>query len=130
MRVRALHGRSLLVFLLNMEVEKVICVEGQLTDIEVSQLDTGLKVENVKQHHFDYLLSRFEKSAQINLLQGEFKVVASSSEPTKAVAGIAGMLCIWFVVAIVCFAVEGYWGRESGRYAGGANIIFICRIFS
>ncbi len=103
---------ELIGFLLNMDLEKVICVEGQLTDIEVSQLDAGLKVENVKQHHFDYLLSRFEKSAQINLLQGEFKVVASSSEPTKAVAGIAGMLCIWFVVAIVSFAVEGYWAES------------------
>ena len=99
----------------NMELEKVVCVGGKLTDIEVSQLDAGLVVENDQRDGLEYLVSRFNGPSLINLLQGEYKVTASANGRTRALFGIFGLLGLWLVVAMVSFGVEGYWAETKAN---------------
>ena len=98
-----------------MELEKVVCVGGKLTDIEVSQLDAGLVVENDQRDGLEYLVSRFNGSSLINLLQGEYKVTASANSRTRALFGIFGLLGLWLVVAMFSFGVEGYWAETKAN---------------
>ncbi len=102
---------EILALISNMELEKVVCVGGKLTDIEVSQLSASLVVENDQRDGFEYLVSSFDGPSVINLLQGEYKVTASANGPTGAMVGIVGLLGIWLVVAMFSFGVEGFWAK-------------------
>ena len=97
----------------NMALAKVVCVGGELTDIEISQLDASVVVENDPRSGFEYLVSRFNAANLINLLQGEYKVTSSANGPTRAVAGILRLLGVWLLVAMVSFGVEGYWAEKK-----------------
>ncbi|MEZ7818776.1 MAG: type II secretion system protein GspL [Pseudomonadales bacterium] len=106
---------ELLGFLSNMELEKVICVGGELTDIETSQLDANLIVENDLRDGFEYLVSRFTAATPINLLQGEYKVARPANGSGNAVVGIFALLGIWLIVTMTSFAVEGYWAESRAN---------------
>ncbi len=96
----------------NIALDKVVCVDGELTDIEISQLDASVVIENDLSGGFEYLVSRFNTANLINLLQGDYKVTASANGSSRAIAGIVGLLGIWLVVAMVSFGVEGYWAEK------------------
>lgn len=106
---------ELLGLLSNMALDKVVCIGGELTDIEVSQLDADLVVENDVRDGIAFLVSRFNLSNLINLLQGEYKVAPSTNGPTNAFVGIVGLLGIWLIVALVSFVVEGYWAEQRAN---------------
>lgn len=102
---------ELMSFLSRMDLRSVVCVGEQLSDLELSQFAEDIKIENIDQNKFEYLITGYDSTKSINLLQGKFKVTSSPASPIKAFAGVGALLGLWLVIAMVSFAVEGYWAE-------------------
>jgi general secretion pathway protein L len=113
----AMVDRGTLVFALNaVAPDNVIAVNGELTDLEIGQLDNAPDIESVTLNEYgvmDYLASRFQPNACINLLQGEFKPQQPTNPNATKWMSVAALAALWVVVAFFAMVVEGWWSSSE-----------------
>ena len=114
-----LDRTNLLMALGSLELHRLTMINGELTDIERSQLDAGIEVESAASGEgaiLSYLASRWpERQSAINLLQGEYTPSLPrdpSMERWRSVATLAG---IWVLIMLLTITVEGLWSSTQAN---------------
>ncbi|MCZ6642076.1 MAG: type II secretion system protein GspL [Gammaproteobacteria bacterium] len=106
--------RSNLVLALgSVDVNEVLLINGQMHDLERSQLDQEMKVETldgVADSTLNYLATRWlEDRDTINLLQGTYAPVQAVDSNVSRWRAVAVMLAVWMVVGFTGMVVQGFW---------------------
>jgi len=109
-----------LVFALNtLDVERIVTINGELSDIERGQLDNNPEVEfaSVSEHGvLDYLADRVPQADYINLLQERYQAVRPRSANAGRWRAVGALAAVWLVVAFLGMVVQGLWaGAEADR---------------
>ncbi|MCZ6655810.1 MAG: type II secretion system protein GspL [Gammaproteobacteria bacterium] len=114
-----LDRTNLLMALGSLELHRLTMINGELTDIERSQLDAGIEVESAASGEgaiLTYLASRWpEQPSAINLLQGEYTPSLPrdpSMERWRSVATLAG-ICV--LIMLLTVTVEGFWSSTQAN---------------
>ena len=120
----AVMDRSNLGFTLgSLQLEQIIAVNGEPSEIELGQLENAVEVDQYPDSEagvIDYLVHRYNQHpTYINLLQGEFKAVRKSNPNATRWRSVAALAAGWVIIAFVGMAVQGYWAeREADRLEG------------
>jgi general secretion pathway protein L len=113
----AMVDRGTLVFALNsMAPDKIVTVNGVLTDLEVDQLDSPAELETVDLIEYgvlDYFADRFAPAACINILQGPFKPQQQTSARASKWMGVASLAAGWVAIAFLGMVVEALWSSSE-----------------
>ena len=113
----AMVDRGTLVFALNsMAPDKIVTVNGVLTDLEVDQLDSPAELETVDLSEYgvlDYFADRFAPAACINILQGPFKPQQQTSARASKWMGVASLAAGWVAIAFLGMVVEALWSSSE-----------------
>jgi general secretion pathway protein L len=113
----AMVDRGTLVFALNsMAPDKIVTVNGVLTDLEVDQLDSPAELETVDLSEYgvlDYFADRFAPAACINILQGPFKPQQQTSARASKWMGVASLTAGWVAIAFLGMVVEALWSSSE-----------------
>ncbi len=115
----ALIDRGNLAFTLNtLNVSKVICINGDLTDLELAQLEQAPEIEFFPVSEagvLDYFASRFPGTDTINLLQGKYQARRSSSPHMLRLRGIGALAALWLVVAFLGMLGQAWWAGNQAQ---------------
>lgn len=113
----AMVDRGTLVFALNsVAPDKIVTVNGALTDLEVDQLDSPAELETVDLIEYgvlDYFADRFAPAACINILQGPFKPQQQTSARASKWMGVASLAAGWVTIAFLGMVVEALWSSSE-----------------
>jgi len=113
----AMVDRGTLVFALNsVAPDKIVTVNGALTDLEVDQLDSPAELETVDLIEYgvlDYFADRFAPAACINILQGPFKPQQQTSARASKWMGVASLAAGWVAIAFLGMVVEALWSSSE-----------------
>lgn len=113
----AMVDRGTLVFALNsVAPDKIVTVNGVLTDLEVDQLDSPAELETVDLIEYgvlDYFADRFAPAACINILQGPFKPQQQTSARASKWMGVASLAAGWVTIAFLGMVVEALWSSSE-----------------
>ena len=113
----AMVDRGTLVFALNsVAPDKIVTVNGVLTDLEVDQLDSPAELETVDLSEYgvlDYFADRFAPAACINILQGPFKPQQQTSARASKWMGVASLAAGWGAIAFLGMVVEALWSSSE-----------------
>lgn len=113
----AMVDRGTLVFALNsVAPDKIVTVNGVLTDLEVDQLDSPAELETVDLSEYgvlDYFADRFAPAACINILQGPFKPQQQTSARASKWMGVASLAAGWVAIAFLGMVVEALWSSSE-----------------
>jgi general secretion pathway protein L len=113
----AMVDRGTLVFALNsVAPDKIVTVNGVLTDLEVDQLDSPAELETVDLIEYgvlDYFADRFAPAACINILQGPFKPQQQTSARASKWMGVASLAAGWVAIAFLGMVVEALWSSSE-----------------
>ena len=119
--------------LAGLEIDRVIAVGGEPSELELSQAENSIEVDLVELDDggiVGYLAERFRvHAAGINLLQGEYQ----PERPTNANLarwGIVGALAgVWLVVAFIGMVVQGYWSEREAQRLEAESFSFYQDLF-
>jgi len=129
----AMMDRDNLVLAINsLAPDRVVCINGSLTDIERGQLDNNPEVEPIavsKHGLLDYLADNYVPGAQTNLLQGPYNVERPRSAQNTRWRGVAALAAAWVLIAFVGMAVQGWWASAEAERLEGEGFAFYERVF-
>lgn len=104
---------NLLLTLSGLEIESLRVDHGQLTDLELGQLDPAIAVDqnsNPADSLFGYLVGRFRSDGcDLNLLQGDYVPKRPQSRSQGQWQAVAGLAAVWVVVALIGLVTQGFW---------------------
>ena len=104
------------------ESDKLYCVNGELTDLQKSQLDPLPDIEVLQADSaFAYLVEQYNArtvtgSGVLNLLQGEYQPAKRTNPAMDRWKGVLALAAVWLVVAFAGMLVQAWWAdREADR---------------
>ena len=107
---------NLVLALSSVEATRLVLINGELNDLERSQLDADLEIEEVGasgQSNLSYLATRWQTSPDvINLLQGSFEVAQPRGSTFLRWRAVAAVLALWVVVGWITMVAEGFWASS------------------
>ena len=107
---------NLVLALSSVEARRLVLINGELNDLERSQLDADLEIEEVGasgQSNLSYLATRWRTSADvINLLQGLFEVAQPRGSTFLRWRAVAAVLALWVIVGWITMVAEGFWASS------------------
>ncbi|MEM9623581.1 MAG: type II secretion system protein GspL [Pseudomonadota bacterium] len=113
---------NLLFALSGLEINKLYTINGEVSALDLGQLDPAPEVEQITDlpHGvLSYLADRFEDSNLshvTNILQGPYQAAKPQSPHAKKWRGVGALAAVWLVVAFVGLIVQGWWaGSEADR---------------
>ena len=101
----------------DLSATRLVAVGEELSELERSQLDAELEVE---QHSnvATFLLERYAKQPPINLFQGPYAVVNKKTGSKKDITTLAKLAAVWGVIYIIGLGVQGMWSSyQAGQLA-------------
>ena len=129
----AMMDRDNLVLAINsLSPERVVSINGALTDIERGQLDNNPEVEPIavsKHGLLDYLADSFVPGGQTNLLQGPYTVQRPRSAQNTRWRGVAALAAAWVLLAFVGMLVQGWWASSEAERLESEGFAFYKRVF-
>lgn len=131
--------RDSLVFAVNsLAPERIVAVNGTLTDIERGQLDKIAEIESIAgtgHGVLEYLADRFQFATVtspfpfINLLQGPYHVVRPRSASGSRWRTVALLAAAWAAIAFVGLIAQGWWASSEADRLEGEGFAFYKRVF-
>ncbi len=107
---------NLVLALASVDTTRLILINGKLNDLERSQLDADLEIEEVgsaEQSNLAYLAARWRTSPDvINLLQGPYTVAQSRSSTFLRWRSVAALAALWAIVGWLSMVAEGFWASS------------------
>lgn len=101
----------------SVEASRLLLVNGDLTDLERSQLDPELEIErtgDADQSNLSYLAERWRTSPDvINLLQGPYAVSQPASSGLMRWRAVAALIGIWALIGLISIVAEGFWASSQ-----------------
>lgn len=95
------------------DASEVLLINGQLHDLERSQLDPDLKIETLDgavDSTLTYLATQwFDERDAINLLQGAYAPARSVDPDSYRWRTVLVLLTVWLAVGFTGMVVEGFW---------------------
>lgn len=115
--------RGNLVFVLNtLDAETIYTINGELDDLERSQLERDPVLEHVPTSShgvLDYLAAQFDQASFINLLQGSYVPARVKNPQTTRWSSVGALAASWVVIAFVAMMAQAWWaGSEADRLQG------------
>ena len=107
----------------------LMCVNGELSDLEAGQLDRPVTTSYYPGNSDEYLYQCFLKGGWINLLQGKYKVRQNNSAIRIGLNKVAALAALWFIVAVVAVAIEGAVKAHRAQTLEAQNIAAYRAIF-
>lgn len=111
--------RGNLVFALNtLDVDHIVTINGELSDIERGQLENNPEVEFAPVSEngvLDYLADRVPQANYINLLQERYKAIRPKSANAGRWRAVGALAAIWVVVAFLGMVVQGWWASSEAE---------------
>lgn len=112
--------RANLVFALNtLDANKIVTINGGLSDLERGQLDNNPELESVvtDEHGvLNYLADQFSGATFINLLQAEYQAARAKNPHAARWRSVAALAAAWLVIAFVGMLAQGWWSSvEADR---------------
>ncbi len=109
--------RGNLVFALNtLDVEHIVTINGELSDIERGQLENNPEVEFVAVSDsgvLNFLAERVPDANYINLLQERYQAARPQSANAGRWRAVGALAAIWVVVAFLGMVVQGFWASAE-----------------
>ena len=107
---------NLLLALGSVTANEVLLLNGELTDLELGQLDGDMSVRqavgDAGATTLEYVAGRWrEHPDTINLLQGEYAPKQAANESWLRWRSVAGIAAIWLLVAFVGMIAQGFWAN-------------------
>ena len=113
----AVVDKGNLVFALNtLPVDQLVTINGELSDLEKSQLDKAPDIQHVSVSEYgviDYLADQFAAASFINLLQDRYKAIRPKSEHASRWQGVGALATLWLVIAFVGLVAQGWWSSAA-----------------
>ncbi|MEM7002091.1 MAG: type II secretion system protein GspL [Pseudomonadota bacterium] len=131
----ALVDRATLGFALgSLEVERLHCVGGEPSDMELGQMQNAVTVEAVpfsEAGFIQYLAdqSRGGSRAAINLMQGVYRAQRQISKGAARWRSVAALAAGWLLVAFIGMAVHGFWASSEADRLEAEVFAFYKEIF-
>ncbi len=104
---------NLVIALGSLEVTNVLLINGQMHDLERSQLDQEINVETVggvDDSTLLYLATRWHEDRDaINLLQGVYAANQPTDPNLSRWRAVAMLMLIWLTVGFIGMTVQGFW---------------------
>jgi general secretion pathway protein L len=125
--------RGNLTFALNsLETQQLIVIGGELTDLELGQLDELPQVESIALSEYgalDYLGDRVDQTTFINLLQDRYKAVRPRNPQATRWRTVGVLAAAWVLVAFVGLIVQGWWAASEADRLEAETYAFYKSIF-
>jgi general secretion pathway protein L len=104
----------------NLSADRLVVVGEELSELERSQLDAELEVE---QHSnvSTFLLERYAKQPPINLFQGPYALVNKKTGSKKDITTLAKLAALWGVIYIIGLGVQGMWSSYQAEQLAADN---------
>ena len=104
----------------NLSADRLVVVGEELSELERSQLDAELEVE---QHSnvSTFLLERYAKQPPINLFQGPYALVNKKTGSKKDITTLAKLAALWGVIYIIGLSVQGMWSSYQAEQLAADN---------
>ena len=112
--------QELIGLLEDLSVTRLVTVGEELSDLERSQLDVEVAVE---QHNnvATFLLERYAKHKPINLFQGPYAVANKKTGSRKDLTMLAKLAAVWVVIYIAGLGVQGMWSSYQAEQLAADN---------
>jgi general secretion pathway protein L len=125
--------RSTLVFALNtLDVQKIFTINGELSELEIGQLDANPELELLptSEHGvLDYLADQFERKTFINLLQGTYQAARAKNPQAMKWRSVATLAAAWLVIAFVAMLSQGWWASVQADRLQAESFAFYKTVF-
>ncbi len=104
----------------DLSVNRLVAVGEELSELERSQLDAELEVE---QHSnvATFLLEQCAKQQPINLFQGPYAVLNKKTGSKKDITTLAKLAAVWGVIYIIGLGVQGMWSSYHAEQLAADN---------
>tara|TARA_B100001093_G_C26577078_1_gene905511 strand:- start:105 stop:920 length:816 start_codon:yes stop_codon:yes gene_type:complete len=120
-RSSAIVEREELVGLLeNLSISSLITVGEELSDLERSQLDEEIEVEQ-QVNAATFLFERYAKQKPINLFQGSYAVENRKSGLKQDLMTLAKLAAAWLVIYVAGLSAQGLWSSYQADRLAAEN---------
>lgn len=116
-----------------LDVDRLVVVYGNLSDLEIGELAQDLEVESAPDAGADsvleYVAGHWKSAAPINLLQGEFKPRQPMNPLWQRWRPVAALAAIWVGVALTAMTAEAFYASYRADALEAASVELYRDIF-